>query len=307
MAVFKKAERRRTYLKIGISGVSGGGKTYSSLLMARGLCNSWEEVGIICTENGSANLYAHLGDYNVLELEPPFTPNKYINGILAAEEAGIKCLVIDSATHAWAGQGGLLEQHSKATASKHKGNSYTAWREITPKHNELVDAMLQSKVHLITTMRSKQQHVVNTENGKTTVTKLGLAPVQRDGMEYEFTIMFDISSDHVVNASKDRTGLFDGQYFTPSIETGKTMLEWLNSGAEMKENKGTEGLREKINKQKETEDIIDYLKSEYKSCSDKKIQVDFRKKMKADGIKKFDEATVEQLRELKEYWNELTQ
>jgi hypothetical protein len=121
----------------------------------------------------------------------------------------------------------LLDTHGKI--ADRGGNSWTAWRKITPQHNELVEAMLQSTSHIIATMRSKMEYAQSEENGKKTVKKIGLAPVQREGMEYEFTVFFDIDVNHVSTASKDRTSLFDGKYFTPSPETGTTLVNWLNN------------------------------------------------------------------------------
>ena len=230
--IIRKAERKKAKLRLGISAPSGAGKTYSSLLIAYGLTGDWEKIGLIDTENGSGDLYAHLGGYLILPLEAPYTPDRYIQSIKAFEEAGVEAIIIDSLSHAWAGEGGALDIQS-AAASK-TGNSYTAWREVTPKHNALVNAMLTSKCHIIATMRAKTEYVQEKDsNGKTVIRKVGLAPIQRDGMEYEFTVMMDISADHMASTSKDRTGLFDGQYFKPGIETGKKLLEWLESGTEM--------------------------------------------------------------------------
>lgn len=238
MAMFRKAYRAKAKLRLGIAGPSGAGKTYSALLIASGLA-SWDKIAVIDTENGSADLYAHLGDYSVLTLQPPYSPEKYIDAIKAAENEGFEVVIIDSLTHAWAGEGGILDQQGKATDTKYKGNSFSAWREFTPKHNALVEAMLKSKCHVIATLRSKTDYVQVTENGKTVIKKVGMAPIQRDGMEYEFTLFFDISPEHVATASKDRTSMFDGQYFTPSSETGKKLLSWLENCTETPAQKGT--------------------------------------------------------------------
>lgn len=230
----RKAERKKAKLRLGISAPSGAGKTYSSLLIAYGITGDWSKVGLIDTENGSGDLYAHLGDYLVLPLEPPFSPDRYIEAIKAFEESGVEVIIIDSLSHAWAGEGGVLDIQAAITAASRSGNSYTAWREVTPKHNALVNAMLQSKCHIIATMRAKTEYVMEEdEKGKKTPKKVGLAPIQRDGMEYEFTVMLDLSHSHVASASKDRTGLFDGQYFKPGIDTGKKLLEWLDTGSEV--------------------------------------------------------------------------
>ena len=230
---FRKAKRGKAKLRMGIAGPSGSGKTYSALLVASGLA-PWEMVAVIDTESGSADLYDHLGPYSVLTIEPPYDPQKYIDAIHAAEQQGFQGVIIDSLSHAWAMEGGLLDQHDKATQSKkHNCNSYSAWRDITPKHNALVEAILQAKLHVIATVRSKQAYEqVKDENGKTKIVKLGLAPVQREGMEYEFTVFLDLSTEHVATSSKDRTGIFDGQFFTPGKDTGKRLLQWLDAGSE---------------------------------------------------------------------------
>ena len=229
--MFRKAHRSAAKLRLGLAGVSGSGKTYSALLVASGI-TSWENIALIDTENGSGDLYAQLGPYSICQVQSPYTVDKYLDAIKEAEKAGFEVIIIDSLSHAWAGEGGLLEQHDNATSSaKHRGNSYTAWREITPKHNQLVEAILKSPVHIIATTRSKQAYEQTEENGKKKVVKLGLAPIQRDGMEYEFTSFLDISLEHVASSSKDRTGIFDGKYTKLTADTGRQLLSWLNGDA----------------------------------------------------------------------------
>lgn len=254
----RKAERKKAKLRLGISAPSGAGKTYSSLLMAYGITGDWEKVGLIDTENGSGDLYAHLGDYSVIPLEAPFTPDKYIQAIKLFEDGGFEVIIIDSLTHAWAGEGGILDIQSAAAAASRSGNSYTAWREVTPKHNALVNAILQSKCHIISSMRAKTEYVQEkNDNGKTEIRKVGLAPIQRDGMEYEFTVMLDVSLNHTATASKDRTGLFDGQYFKPNVETGKKLLEWLENGVEVVKTEDIDRLKEKWKQLNFKEEALD--------------------------------------------------
>lgn len=226
---FRKAERKQVKLKIGISAPSGAGKTYSALLMAHGICNDWDKIAVIDTENGSAELYSDLGGYLVQSITPPFTPQKYIDAIKEAELEGFKVLIIDSLSHAWTGEGGLLDMQDKAVKASKSGNSYTAWREITPEHNRLVDTILQSDLDIIVTTRAKAEYVVTDENGKKGYKKIGLAPVFREGLEYELTTFFDMTQEHVATASKDRTGMF-GKSFVPNEETGKQFNEWRNGG-----------------------------------------------------------------------------
>lgn len=220
--MFKKAEKRQTKVRLAIAGPSGSGKTYSSLLVARGLTDSWEKIGIIDTERGSSQLYADLGPFLVNVLEPPFTPACYIQAIKAAEDAGLEVLILDSLSHAWAGEGGILDIHGQS-ADKTK-NSFTAWREVTPLHNRLVDTILQSRCHVIATLRTKTEYVID-ENGKK-IRKVGLQPIQRDGLEYEFTIFGDLSPNHLLNISKDRTGLFQDQSLVPDEKMGQKIKNY---------------------------------------------------------------------------------
>lgn len=222
----RKAERMKSKLRLGISGPAGSGKTMSALKLANGLGG---RVCLIDTENGSGDLYAHLYQYDIITLRAPnYAPKNYLEAIKAAEDADYDVIIIDSLSHAWVGVGGLLDQ-----VDKKGGNSFTAWRDITPQHNALVDAMLASPKHIIATMRSKTEYGTDTDkNGKMIVKKMGLAPVQREGMDYEFTVMMDVSQDHYATVSKDRTNMFASEVFQISEETGKRLLEWLTEGKE---------------------------------------------------------------------------
>ena len=224
---FHRAQRKKAKLRLAIAGPAGSGKTYGSLQLGFGLGG---RIALIDTERGSGELYAHLGEYDACTLEAPFTPEKYVEAIQAAENAGYQIIIIDSLSHAWAGPGGVLDIHGHAADKG--GNSWTAWRQVTPRHNELVDAMLLSRCHIIATLRSKMEHVQTTENGKAVIKKVGMNPIQRDGLEYEYTIFLDLDQNHMASASKDRTGLFDGQVFKPVPEIGRKLLEWLETGAE---------------------------------------------------------------------------
>ncbi len=229
--MFKKAERKKAYLKMALCGVSGSGKTYSAILLAKGLGG---RVAMIDTENGSGEMYADIADYDVAVLAPPFSPAAYINAIKEAEREGYNVLIIDSLSHAWSGQGGVLEMVDKQAATSRSNNSYTAWRNVTPEHNRLVDAILQCRMHVIVCMRSKTAYELQeNERGKKVPVKVGLAPIQRDGMEYEFTIVFDIDRErHYAIASKDRTGLFEGKIEPITPETGELIRQWIDGGIE---------------------------------------------------------------------------
>jgi hypothetical protein len=226
--VFKKAERKSAKLRAAFCGTSGSGKTYSALLLARGLS---DKVAVIDTERGSSELYADLFGFDVAQLAPPFTPQRYIELIrVAATQYDV--LVIDSLSHAWAGEGGVLEMHDNATRSDRSGNSYTAWRNVTPQHNALVDAVLNAPCHVVCTMRSKAAYeLVDDGKGKKKPVKIGLAPIQRDGIDYEFTLVFDLSVDgNIATASKDRTNLWRGRNEIISDIHGRELREWLESG-----------------------------------------------------------------------------
>ncbi len=227
---FRKAERKRAKLRLGITGPAGSGKTYGALLIAFGLGG---KIAMIDTENGSGDLYANVGDYDVCTLTAPYEIEKYLEAIHEAENAGYDIIIIDSLSHAWSGEGGLLDKQAKITASSRSGNSYMAWRQVTPLHNRLIDAMLGSKCHIIATMRSKTEYIqTENERGYKEIRKVGLAPVQREGMDYEFGTVFDLTANHNATVSKDRTGIFDGEIFTISQDTGKILKQWLDTGVD---------------------------------------------------------------------------
>lgn len=226
MSGFKKAERKQVKLKLAITGPTGSGKTYSALRLAAGMS---KKIAVIDTENGSASLYADKFQFDVLEILPPFSTEKYVEGINQAERAGYEVIVIDSLTHAWAGEGGLLQQKDQLD-SRPGANKWTNWAPIDKKDSELKNAFLHSPCHIICTMRSKMEYAQTEENGKKKIQKMGLAPVQRDGLTYDFTTVFDIAMDHQCEVSKDRTGLFADKIFKITEQTGEDVLRWLNSG-----------------------------------------------------------------------------
>src|SRR5690554_953995 len=220
-----KAQRRVVKIKLAIQGPSGSGKTMSALLLASGMTD-WSKIAVIDTENHSADLYSHLGEYNVLQLEKPFTPERYIKAIEICEKAGMEVIVIDSVSHEWEGSGGILDMHGNMP-----GNSFTNWAKMTPRHNAFVQKILESPAHVVATIRTKTDYAMVEKNGKYAVEKMGMKGITRDGLDYEFTIVFDLDIKHLAKASKDRTGMFMDKpedIITPSI--GKKILEWCNSG-----------------------------------------------------------------------------
>jgi len=240
----KKAQRSKAFLKLGISAPSGGGKTLGALLIGFGLMKEkyskekdsflWGKIAIVDTENGSGELYVgsevantKIGEYLAVTLEPPFEPSKYIQAIEMCRDNGVEVCILDSTTHLWSGEGGLLEQQSQI--AKRTGNSYTAWRDITPQHNRFVETMLQTPMHIIATMRAKQEYVTEKDSGtgRTSVRKMGLEPEQRKGMEFEFTTFFEINAEHEAFGSKDRTSIFDQKTFTITPKIGQQIMQWL--------------------------------------------------------------------------------
>ncbi|ENG6270349.1 MULTISPECIES: ATP-binding protein [Yersinia] len=226
---FEKAMRKKAKLRLALTGPSGSGKTYSALLIAKGIGG---KTAVIDTEKGSASLYSDVSDFDVLELDAPFSPERFIEAIHAAEKAGYDNLIIDSITHEWGGVGGCLELVDTIAKAKFRGNSWSAWSEINPRHRLFLDAILSASMHVIATMRSKTETAQIEENGRKKVAKLGMKSEQRDGVEYEFTTVLDlVHESHHANATKDRTKLFSN--YDPVIiseETGKRLIEWLESG-----------------------------------------------------------------------------
>ena len=225
---FKKATKAAAKLRLGLIGPAGSGKTMTALRVAHGLGG---RVAVIDTERGSASLYSGergLG-FDVLELET-YEAEKFIQAIAQAEAEGYDVLIIDSLSHAWAGKGGILEFVDKA-AKRSGGGSFSGWRDATPLHNQLVDAILGAKLHIICTLRSKVEHVVEQVNGRTQVRKVGLQPVQRDGLEYEFTVVGDVTQDHELIITKTRAAWLKDQIIREAGEDlGKQLAAWLSDG-----------------------------------------------------------------------------
>lgn len=236
MVEIRTAQRQKAKIKVGISGPSGAGKTYSSLLLARGMATSWEKVGLIDTENGSGELYSDLGHYNVITLSSKkddgspdvnaFNPERYIEAVKAFENAGMEVVIIDSMSHEWDGVGGCLELVERA------GGKFQDWAKVTPRHNKFIQTLLQTPMHIVATTRRKQDYeMTKGTDGKVKVEKMGLKEVQRDGLEYEWTVSFSVDTRHFATASKDRTGLFmDKPEFVIGKETGELIADWNNKG-----------------------------------------------------------------------------
>jgi len=224
---FQRATKKAAKLRAAVYGPSGSGKTFSSLRIATGLADNGR-IAVIDTERGSASKYADRFDFDVLDLER-HDVDAYVAAIRAASGAGYSVLIIDSLSHAWQS---LLEQVDKLAKSKYRGNSWSAWSEGTPRHKALIDALLSYPGHVIVTMRSKTEWATSDAGGgKSKPTKVGLAPEQRAGVEYEFDLLLELSVEHVATVSKDRTGRYQDQIIDrPGEDLGRDLLDWLGSG-----------------------------------------------------------------------------
>lgn len=223
--VIRKARRSAHRLRLLLSGPAGSGKTWGAIEIARGLGG---RCVVIDTEEGSSDIYNDLHDFDVVDLRPPFTPERYCDAITQCESAGYDVIIIDSITHEWNGSGGVLELKDQLAAAKYRGNTWSAWSELTPRHRRFVDAMLRSPAHIIACGRSKTETSQVDEGGRKKVVKLGMAVEQRDGIEFEFTVVLDIVHDgHYAVASKDRTRLFLGDPKPITADHGRALAAWL--------------------------------------------------------------------------------
>jgi len=230
--LFRKASMKQAKLRLSFNGVSGSGKTWTSLEVGTGLLNPGERLCFIDTERGSAEKYSNYFDFDVCQLAS-FDPIHLVNILAEAEAAGYKVCVVDSLSHFWVGKDGALEKVDAVAKRSKSGNNFTAWREVTPQHNMMVDAILQSGMHIIATMRTKSEWVMETNaNGKMVPRKIGLAPIQRDGLEYEFDIVGDIDSEHNLIISKTRCAALDGKVINKPGKHNfvKIIRDWLDSG-----------------------------------------------------------------------------
>lgn len=219
MSRIRKAVRSAAKLRIHVSGVSGSGKTYSSLLLAKGLADGdMTKVVVIDSENGSADLYSELGDYSVLALNN-FSPEEYIKAIGECETEGFKVIIIDSISHEWQF---ILNAHAQL-----EGNSFTNWKYFTPRHDRFKNKILSSSAHIITTVRRNTEYMIN-ETGKFKVEKVGTKEQTREGFEYEVTVAFELQQNNFAKISKDRTGLFPIERNIGKLteDIGKELLEW---------------------------------------------------------------------------------
>lgn len=237
----QKATRKKVKIKIGMQGPAGSGKTIGALLSAYGMTGDWSRIAVVDTENESASLYVGrtlhtgetIGEFQTLPLRPPYTPERCIEAIqLCLNAPDIDVIIFDSISHEWNGKGGILDLHEQMG----KINDMQKWAKLTPRHNRFVDEILQAGKHMILTMRSKQDYVMKestNSSGKSVLVpeKVGLKAVTKDGVDYEFTLNFDIDINNFASAVKDRTALYKGKpEFKITQDIGKTILDWCNTG-----------------------------------------------------------------------------
>jgi AAA domain len=200
-SLFAKATKASVKLRMALAGPSGSGKTYTALTIARAL---GEHIALIDTEHGGASHYADRFDFDTLALTS-FHPQEYIKALLAAAAEGYQVCIVDSLSHAWMGKDGALELVDRAVQRSHSGNSFAAWREVTPLHRQLVETLLRVPMHVLVTLRSKMEYVLDTDSrGKLVPKKVGMAPVQREGVEYEFDCVAELDQEHTLVVSKSR-------------------------------------------------------------------------------------------------------
>ena len=222
---FQKAKREQIWAKILLNSPSGGGKSYSALRLATGMarkCGS--RVAAIDTENGRIRYYANEFDFDDMQLAEPYSPEKYIEAIDEAVKAGYKVLVVDSISHEW---NFCLDLVNNMPGS----NSYTKWKSVTPRHNAFMEKILQAPIHIIATVRGKDEYVLEDTNGKKVPKKVGLGYTQRDGAEFNYTVTLNLDqSTHRFSATKDNTHLFEDRYDVLTEADGEAIYDWANSG-----------------------------------------------------------------------------
>lgn len=229
--MFKQAVKTESKLRMAIAGPSGSGKTYTALAVATALVPGGK-VAVIDTEHGSAAKYADIFTFDTATAAPPYHPDGLIKLVHFAVSAGYNVIVVDSISHYWSGAGGVLDIKEEAERRMRNPNSYTAWKDVTPIHQRMIDTLVSIDAHVIVTMRSKQDYILVEKNGKQVPQKVGMAPVQRDGFEYEFDVMLDMDIENIGRVQKTRCPALTGAAFNkPGGDLAGTLREWLTGAA----------------------------------------------------------------------------
>ncbi|PHB90632.1 hypothetical protein COE98_15770 [Bacillus wiedmannii] len=241
------AQREKEKAVIGFIGCSGSGKTVSALIVAYGMMKEaypvaseaeiWQKIGVIDTEHRRSKLYANLeiggiriGQFRHIDFPPPFTTERYNLAVITMKNAGTEVVVIDSISHNWMGEGGIVETHGQMS-----GNSFQNWGKLAPETNRLIKTLTQNDIHMLVTFRTKTEYVVEpNSDGKMAPRKVGTKPVQKEEMEYEFMLNFIIDIDHVADTSKDNTQMFEGHPQKITAEVGRKLYQWLELGIDVK-------------------------------------------------------------------------
>lgn len=228
MSLFKKAKKSDAKLRLLLQGIAGGGKTYTALSVAKGIGG---KVVLIDTENASASKYADKFDFDTAQLKE-FSPQSYLEVLYAAASEGYNTVVIDSLSHSWSGKGGALEMAAAATAKSRSGNSYTAWRDVSPEYNKLIDGIIQAPLNVIATLRSKEEYAQEKgDDGKLKVVKLGLEAISGKGIAYEFDVVLNVEEGGRAIVTKSRYSPISGKVLQrPGEEFGKELSSWLSDG-----------------------------------------------------------------------------
>jgi len=273
----KKAQREKMKAVVGFIGPSGAGKTAGALLTAYGLVSEaypnaseeelWDKIGVIDTEHERSKLYANsdfdgtrIGQFLHINFEPPYTTERYELAVQAMKKAGAEVIIVDSLSHNWQGEGGIVEKHGQMS-----GNSFQNWGKLAPETTQLIKTLTRNNVHIFATLRTKQEYVVEPDNnGKMAPRKVGTKPVQKDEMEYEFMLNFSIGSDHVADTSKDNTRMFEGNPSKLNPDVGRKLYKWLELGIDVQ----AEEIQERENLLKEIKEIVDASKEAAKMLSE---------------------------------------
>lgn len=265
----KKARREKQKAIIGFIGPSGSGKTVSALLTAYGMMKEahpnasedelWSKIGVADTEHKRSLLYwnevfndVRIGEFLHIDFTAPYTTERYNMAVKALKDSGCEVVIIDSLSHNWQGEGGIIETHSNMS-----GNSFQNWGKLSSETTNLVKTLTRNDVHILCTMRTKTEYAVE-ENaqGKMAPKKIGTKPVQKDELEYEFMINFNIHMDHTAETSKDNTRLFEGEQLTLNEDVGRKLYRWLELGVDVKAEQEAERLLE----EKERQELIHVIK-----------------------------------------------
>lgn len=227
MSIFHKAVKTEAKLRLAIAGPSGSGKTYTALSIGAALANGGR-VAVLDTEHGSASKYADLFDFDVLNESAPFHPDKVTGAIQAAAGAGYDVLILDSMSHFWNGPGGMTDIVEDISRRMRNPNSFAAWKDGTPIQQRMIESIVAAPLHIIATIRSKQDYILVEKNGKQQPQKVGMAPIQRDGFEYEFDVFMDMDNDNTGIIAKTRCpALTNGVFKKPGADIAAILSEWL--------------------------------------------------------------------------------